>query len=256
MGDRDAWASRLTVGMVHYLILITICIVGAMLQATIGFGFPIFAMIFLVMIFPFSTAVTITQFAGLLGVGYFFFKYRKFVQWRVLLPFLVPALLIGISLTYVSVEFPVSQLKIGLGLVLIGIALLFLFRSGSIGVKPTPQMGFLMGSLSGVMNGLFAVGGPPVALYLLPTTEDKLGYIASANAYFLIFKIFSLPIRFSNGSIQREHIPFLLVSLFSMTIGILIGDRLMRRIPKPLLRIMVYSFVAVSGLIIILQEIF
>jgi len=48
----------------------------------------------------------------------------------------------------------------------------------------------------------------------------------------------------------------LLVSLFSMTIGILIGDRLMRRIPKPLLRIMVYSFVAVSGLIIILQEIF
>lgn len=242
--------------MLNYLILVTICIIGAMLQATIGFGFPIFSMIFLVLIFPFSTAVTITQFAGLLGVAYFFFKYHKSVQWKVLLPFLVPAILIGISLTCISVGFPVSQLKIGLGFVLVGIALLFLLRRNTLQVSPTPKMGILMGSISGVMNGLFAVGGPPVALYLLPSTDDKIRYIASANAYFFLFKLCSLPIRLTNGSIQREHLPFLLVSLISMTIGTLIGDRLMRRIPKSILRTLVYAFVALSGVIIVLQEVF
>ena len=36
----------------------------------------------------------------------------------------------------------------------------------------------------------FAIGGPPVALYLLPATNEKIPYIATANAYFFLFKVF------------------------------------------------------------------
>lgn len=226
-----------------------------MLQATIGFGFPVFAMIFLVMLFPFATAVTITQFAGLLGVGYFFLKYRNHVHWKVLFPFLIPAMALGAFLTWYSMSIPVAGLKICLGLVLIAIALLLMFGRRSISVKPSWRTGSLLGAISGLLNGLFAVGGPPVALYLLPATDDTISYIASANAYFFLFKLVSLPIRFSQGAIAIEHLGYLFVSLLSMTVGTLIGDRIMRSLRKALLERLVYLFVAFSGVVIMLQEV-
>ncbi len=233
-----------------------ICIVGAMLQALIGFGFPIFAMIFLVRLFPFSAAVTISQFAGLIGVGFFFFKYFKEVRWNILFPFLFPALIIGIFLTWYSAKLPISGLKICLGFVLILIALYMFFYSGRFSVRPTRLLGCSMGAVSGVLNGVFAMGGPPVALYLLPVTENKIAYLASANAYFFIFKIFSLPIRFLNGAVSIEQSSYLVVSLMGMTVGTVIGDKIMHRINEAMLKKMVYLFIGISGIVIVLEELF
>ena len=108
-----------------YAALIVVCIVGAVLQSSIGFGFPIFAMIFISMLFPFQTATTITQAAGILGVGYFFFRYIRQVRWRVLAPFILSAIPVGMLCTLVSDKLDVSLLKIYLGVVLVLIALFF-----------------------------------------------------------------------------------------------------------------------------------
>lgn len=240
--------------MVQYLVLVVVCVIGAMLQATIGFGFPVFAMIFFPLVFPFSTAVTICQFAGLLSVAYFSIKYRQSIRWKILIPFLIPALTIGVVFTWYSASFPVAQLKLALGFVLLGIAALLIISSSRFKMQSTPLVGGVMGVFSGVLNGLFAIGGPPVALYLLPAIGEKIAYIATANTYFLFFKFFSLPIRFTNGSITSEHIGFLLVSLVSMTVGTLVGDKIMRKVPKTLLEKLVYIFVGFSGLVIIIQE--
>lgn len=241
--------------MFTYAVLSVICILGAIIQASIGFGFPTFAMIFLVMIFPFQTAVTICQFSGILGVAFFSFKYRKSIKWKVLSPFLLTALVVGILLTWYSVKIPVSFLKFYLGIVLIVIAAAMFYGSGKIKFMPNKVAGVTMGALSGVLNGLFAMGGPPVALYLLPALSDKIQYIACANTYFVIFKLLSLPIRFMNGSIDRSYTGYLVVSMISMTAGSIIGDRIMRIIPTKLLKKMVYAFVGISGIIIIMQQI-
>jgi uncharacterized membrane protein YfcA len=239
-----------------YFALVIICVAGAMLQATIGFGFPIFAMFFLVRLFPFATAVTICQFAGTIGVGFFFFKYFKEIRWTVLLPFLIPAMIIGIFFTWYSSKLQVTSLKIGLGFVLILIAIYLFFCSGRLSFPPSKLLGYSMGTISGVLNGVFAMGGPPVALYLLPALGNKTAYIACANAYFFIFKIFSLPIRFSNGSVSIEQSGFLVISLVSMTVGTIVGDKVMNRINETLLKKLVYLYIGISGIIIIFQEIF
>jgi uncharacterized membrane protein YfcA len=113
-----------------------------------------------------------------------------------------------------------------------------------------------MGTISGVLNGVFAMGGPPVALYLLPSLGNKIAYIASANAYFFIFKMFSLPIRFLNGSVAVEQSGFLIVSLVSMTVGTIIGDKIMHRINETLLKKLVYLYIGIAGIIIVFQELF
>lgn len=242
--------------VIQYMTLILVSLFGAMIQATIGFGFPVFGMIFFPMVFPFDTAVTLCQWAGTLGVAYFCIKYFKSIQWRTLVPFIIPAVLVGVSLTWYSSQVSVQHLKVGLGFVLMGISAMLLLFPNRAQLKPSTATGVSMGVVSGVLNGFFAIGGPPVALYLLPAIGEKIAYIATVNTYFLTFKFFSLPIRLTNGSITREHIGFLIVSLLSMTAGSVIGDRIMRLVPKRLLQVLVYSFVGISGLIIVFQELY
>ena len=237
-----------------YAALIVVCIVGAVLQSSIGFGFPIFAMIFISMLFPFQTATTITQAAGILGVGYFFFRYIRQVRWRVLAPFILSAIPVGMLCTLVSDKLDVSLLKIYLGVVLVLIALFFLFFDKKVHMKANTLSGIVLGGISGVLNGFFAIGGPPVALYLLPATNEKIPYIATANAYFFLFKVFNLALRFTNGSFASEHVPFLAMSIAAMVVGSLIGDKVMNRLPMELMKKLIYIFVGLSGVLIIFQE--
>ena len=237
-----------------YLALAAICFAGAILQTSIGFGHPVFAMIFYSMLFPLPTATTICQTSGIVGVAYIFFKYIKQVRWKVLLPFLLCAIVSGTYLTWYSNKLNMSSLKIYMGIVLALIAVFMVFLNKKIKLKPTPAVGCTMGVVSGAMNGFFAIGGPPVALYLLPAINDKIGYLASANAYFFIFKVFNLPLRFMNGSIGKEHIGYLVCSMVFMTLGTKVGEKVMLRINKELLSKLVYIFVFISGVIIVVQE--
>lgn len=240
--------------LVQYIVVISVCLLGAVLQAFIGFGFPILAMIFLSSFFPMPTAVTISQTAGIAGVAYLFFKYIKHVQWKTLLPFLLAAVSSGLIITWYSSSIESSRLKFYMGFVLCIIALFMLSEGRKLKMKVNPFIAVTMGLISGAMNGFFAIGGPPVALYMMPATDDKLKYVATVNAYFFIFKLFSLPLRFTNGSVGTEHIGLMVTSIVMMTIGTMIGERIMLKINKDLIQKLVYGFVFVSGVIIIVQE--
>lgn len=241
--------------VLQYSVVILVCFFGAALQATIGFGFPIVAMIFFSYVFPLPAATTICQSAGIVGVGYIFFKYIKQVQWRTLTPFLITALITGVIFTWATGYLPVAGMKVYMGAVLCIIAMFMLFAASKVKLRPTMLSGCSMGLLSGAMNGLFAIGGPPVALYLLPAINDKIAYLASANAYFFLFKIFNLPIRFMNGSVGKEHVGFILTAIIFMTLGTVVGERIMLRVNRKLFQKLVYTFVLLSGTIIVIQEV-
>ena len=242
--------------IINYIVVVLVCFAGAILQAAIGFGFPIIGMIFMSMIFPMPAATTIVQTSGIVGVGYLFFKYIRQVKWKTLLPFLLCALATGTFLTWYSSGLSVPDLKMYMGILLILIAVFMLFAAEKVKLKPTIPVGCSMGVLSGIMNGFFAIGGPPVALYLLPAIDDKIAYIATANAYFFLFKVFNLPLRFTNGSVGAEHIGYILASVASMTVGTFVGEHMvMLRIDKKLMSKLVYAFVIISGLIIVIQEV-
>ena len=237
-----------------YALLLIICIIGGIIQTTIGFGFSIFAMIFLVMMFPFNLAVAIAQMAGLLGGIFLVYKYWHEISWKILMPFLVPAVVFGIILTWYSVYIPVGHLKLILGLTFIAIALFMVFGKNTFSIPATPFSGAVMGSISGSLNGLFAMGGPPVALYFASALSNKFAYIATSNAYFLFFKFFSAPLRFLNGSVGIEHLGFMATAMAGMGIGVYMGDRIMRSMPVDLLKNLVYGFVAFSGMMYVIQE--
>jgi uncharacterized membrane protein YfcA len=238
------------------LYLFLIVFTGAFLQANIGFGFPIVVMVFLPSLFPFSTAVTMCQIIAMASTGYLTIKYWHEIQWKVLFPILVPSLLIAGFVTVFSLSVEPGNLKIILGTTLLAIALFFAVFANKINIRPRMRNGLFMGTLAGFGNGLFGIGGPPVALYLLPAVNDKTRYLATIQAYFFFCNIESILIRVINGALVIEDIPLIVLGWVAILIGTLLGLKSFKKIPETLLKRIVYIFVGISGLWIVIGELF
>ncbi|MDD4082566.1 MAG: TSUP family transporter [Sphaerochaetaceae bacterium] len=131
-----------------YLKLFLVILAGSCVQACVGFGLPIVAMIFLVQWFDFSTSVALCQITGLFGVSYIVIKYFSKIRWKILIPFLVPALLIGLFCVYYSLALNTTLLKILLGGFLFFLALFFV--SNKFNIKANNLSGIITGVISGI----------------------------------------------------------------------------------------------------------
>ncbi|MDY4611349.1 MAG: sulfite exporter TauE/SafE family protein [Sphaerochaetaceae bacterium] len=237
---------------VFYVFLIAL--VGAFLQTNMGFGFPILAMIFLPMLFPFSTAVTLCQVIAIVSTAYLSIRYWKHIRWRILLPLLLVSLVVGAIVTYTSISIQQGLLKMALGLALMILAVFFVWFSNRIKLKGSVASGLTMGAVAGLGNGLFGIGGPPVALYLMACIEDKSEYLATIQAYFLLSNISTILIRAFNGSVGTEHIPLVLFGWLGIGLGTWFGLLSFKKISMASLKRLVYAFVGLSGLWVFVQE--
>jgi len=238
-----------------YFKLFLVILAGSCVQACVGFGLPVVAMVFLVQWFDFSTSIALCQITGLFGVSYIVIKYFPKIRWKILVPFLIPALLIGMFCVYFSLALDSALLKIFLGSFLFLFALFLFFISDKYSIKTNNISGIITGIISGIFNGFFGIGGPTVALYMLPAIEERQPYIATVQFYFLLAGITSLAIRVENGALDKSHLGFIAVSIVAMLIGTIAGDFFMNKISTKIMKKIVLSFVGISGLIIILQQI-
>jgi len=240
--------------MLQILWLFLISFSGAFLQTNIGFGLPVIAMLFLPMFLPFSTSVALYQIVGSAGILYIVLHYRRYIAWRIMLPLLVVALITGAGVTLISMEMEKRILLIILGAALILISIFSVWFSDRISVTPTPQNGALLGIVAGIGNGLFGISGPPVAIYLLAGIDEKRAYLATLQAFFLICNLTTISIRTGGGALDLTHTPLIVSGWLGIGAGTYLGLKLFERLPKELLKKLVYGFVGVSGVWIIAQE--
>jgi len=240
--------------VVMCLALFFITLVGSFLQTNIGFGFPVLAMIFLPSLFPFSTAVALCQIIAIVSTGYLTIYYFKHIAWKILLPLLLVSLGVTVLVTITSIAMSNKNLQIILGAALIVISMYTIRFSERTHIIPTVPTGMIMGMLAGIGNGLFGISGPPVALYLLGAKIDKESYLATIQCYFLISSICAILVRTSYGALTRSHIPFILIGWLGIALGTYIGLRVFSQLALSSLRKLVYTFVGISGAVIVVQQ--
>lgn len=238
------------------LYVFLIALAGSFLQANIGFGFPVIAMIFLPMILPFQTAVLVCQIIAFISVLILTIKYFSHIEWKLLLPLLTVSMIVTGLITVTSFSFDSSVLTIILAIMLVFVSVYFFIFSNKIKVKPTVLNGAIMGGISGIGNGLFSIGGPAVVLYLLQSVKKKESYLATIQFYFLITNLIGITIRLSKGALNTGHLPLILVGWIAMGTGTLLGIKSFQLIPLILLKKIVYLFVGISGIWLILSSIF
>ena len=127
--------------------------------------------------------------------------------------------------------------------------------SDRIHFQPNAIAGVAMGVVSGISNGFFGIGGPPIALYFAPSIPDKTEYNATVQAFFSIVNTFILAVRLARGSFSMVSPSLVLVGIIALIPSSLIAMSFFRHINADALRRIIYAFVGVNGLIIAIREI-
>ena len=232
------------------VILFLFCMGAAIVQRVSGFGFGIFIMTALPYLMP--TYGECTALSGLLAMvtsAIITFRLRRFVNWRKFLPILVTFIIVS----FFAVQFVAAAadvlLKRILGVTLILASVWFLFVSGRFTLRPSLPVQVSMGTLSGIMGGLFGMQGPPAVLYFISATKSKEEYMAIAQCYFLCGNLMMTLFRAQSGFLTMNVARAWCIGVAAVLIGTMIGSALFRRISLPLLRRIIYAYMAVSGAI-------
>ncbi|MBQ2875809.1 MAG: sulfite exporter TauE/SafE family protein [Clostridia bacterium] len=231
------------------LLAATVTLFASYIQSVTGFGFGIFAMIFLPSILSYTEAnvlsTVLSMLTSLVAVA--------FVLRRVDLKNLIFPTLGCLVSTYFAVAFISSQssvvLTVLLGAVLFLLSIYFFFFTDKIRIKPTWYAGLIAGVLSGILGGMFAIGGPPVVVYYMQSEREPDRYMATISAYFVISGAISVVTKATAGFFTATVWLALAAALVAMLLGSLAGKLTRSKINPTLLKRLVYGFMAVSGIV-------
>jgi len=240
------------IGVLQMILLVLVGAGAGFVQRVSGFGLGIFAMLFLPYLMPTHASAAAVSCLFSCGTSvYNAVKFRKDVNFRTLLPLLCAALVAVPVGVHFSDDLPEKLLTTLLGVVLIGLSIYFLFFSQRIRIRPTAVNGVLAGGLGGLLNGLFSTGGPPVVLYLVHATTDKLVYFATIQFYFAMTNIYATAVRVFSGIITSQILLCAAIGLVGCAIGDWVGSQVFERLDGQRFKQIIYAGMIVSGVLMI-----
>ena len=144
------------------------------------------------------------------------------VHWRA-----IGTLLIGYTIAvplgvWLLASMPQAPMKIALGLAVL-VSTLLLMRGFALKRMPGPGATLATGGASGLLNGAFGIGGPPVILFFFSSPAgDAIGR-ASIIAFFLATDAIGLVFLAREGLVTQESLVRALVFLPALMAGIWLG---------------------------------
>lgn len=230
-------------------IIFFLCIVAGFIQRTTGFGFGIFIMTMLPLLMPsYGEATTLSGLLALTTTLLITLRMRRFIDWRQLMPILLTFVAVSAVAVCSLSRIDDALLHKVLGAVLILTALHFALLCRRVTLTPTRGVQIGAGILSGVMGGLFAMQGPPAALYFLAAESDKQRYMASSSAYFLLGNSAMTLVRAGNGFLTTAVGYGYLYGIGGVVAGTWLGACAFRHIPEKSFRYVVYAYIGLCGL--------
>lgn len=238
----------------EYLIPILICalisMAGAFTQRVSGFGYGIVVMMVYPYIMAYGSSATLSGVVSIIFASYVAFTMRKHIKIKqVVLPLITYTVMNYLATSFIATA-DTSLLKRILGGALILLSIYFLIFSKRIKLRANNGTALIAGSLSGVMAGLFAMGGPPMVLYFLSANDDSTDdYLATIQLFFALSNIISTVTRAIKGMFTQEVFIMLVPAIAGMLLGTFIGKKVYTKLSSDIVKKCVYGFMAFSGLI-------
>ena len=232
-----------------YVLVFLVSAFGAFIQAVTGFGAAIFMMLFFSLFMPITDATAIN---GILCLGSNVTNavtYRKHIQWKLIPLPTIAFFVCSFASIRLAKVMDTGLLKKVFGVVLILLSVYFLFIAKKIHIRSTPLSSAACGAVSGVTGGLFGASGPPMVLYLLAATDTKEAYLGTMQMFCLVTGLWSLGVRLANHYYTAAMLPSIALGIVGVLIGQFIGAKVVHKISADTLRVIVYCFLAVSGVI-------
>lgn len=105
-----------------------------------------------------------------------------------------------------------------------------------------------LGLLAGFATMLANAAGPIVAIYLLAVSLPKFEFVGTGAWFFLIVNLCKVPLSSSLGLIHLDTLTLNLLLAPAIVVGMLLGRKLVHRIPQRLFDTLLLVFAAVAAL--------
>lgn len=234
----------------QYLFANLVILGATFIQSVLGFGLGIFAMMFLpYLLASYGEATVLSALVSLISSFLASVFYFRHISWKNLI---FPAASCAVF-SYLSVKFMSSVsdniMKIMLGVFLILLSAYLYFFSKKVQIPANWVTGLVAGGLSGILGGLFAMGGPPVVIYYMQSEKSPVSYMGTIQMYFVLTNIINVLVKVQAGYVTRNVLLIWISSILAMGAGVLLGKKLFKKINGEILRKIVYAMMAVCGVI-------
>lgn len=233
-------------------LLFLIALLSGLVQGCTGFGSSIVAMTLLPLVMPFKDATVATAFSSFFMILLLMLRLRRYINFKLMLFPLIASILTSLLGVFALTAGSDTLMRRILGFVLILTSIFLILFSGRFMIRQTPVNGALAGAVSGFLNGLFNLGGPPMVMYLLSASEDKMEYNASLQFYFACNSVVVLISHLVLGNLNAANLSVSGIVLAGLLVGVFVGFRLFEKLSMSLIRKIIYGFMVAFGSYLIL----
>jgi len=209
---------------VPYLVFSALAVLmAAFIRGYSGFGFSMIMVITLSQIFTPAEVVPVILLMEVVASSWLLPRVWKQIDWSSLF-----WLLIGVSIgtpagVYLLANVPATSMRSAIAAVIMVLVVL-LWRGFAFRKMPGRGVTLSTGTISGVLNGSAAIGGPPVILFYFSSPAAASVSRASLIAYFLGTDILASGICASQGLLTLNSVVLVGILLIPLVIGLTIGS--------------------------------
>lgn len=231
------------------VILFLTAVFAGFIQGLTGFGCGLLFMSVAPAFLPMISSASISSFISIFLTLGMAIKYRKHVQWKYI-P--VPTLFFvvsGMISIYFASRLNTVILKGIFGVFLILLSVYFLFWSDKVRLQANFLTMFICGTVSGICDGLFGVGGPLMVLFFLALCDSKEEYLGTIQTFFLISCTFNFIFRVSQGLFDISLLKTALFCAAGVLGGMQSSHFVMEKLDGNWMKKLTYGLIGVSGIV-------
>jgi len=174
----------------------------------------------------------------------------KDIHWKSLLPLMLGCLIATPIGVWALANVPPEPMQIALSIFVL-IATALLAKGFALKSMPGPIASTAAGAASGLANGAFGIGGPPVILFYFASPAGNLAGRASMIMFFIFTDVIGLANQSLHGLITMQAATRALFYLPALLLGVWIGARSFKSVDQGLFRKIVLVILAVLATLIL-----
>ncbi len=240
-----------------YALVICAVLVGIIAQRVAGLGFAmIVAPVLVLLLGPFDGVLLVNLCGGLSAILVITRVWRD-IDWRQFLLLSIPAVILIIPGTIISVRFsgPILQIVIGV-ILLLGLTMSMVVQRSMKRTRTTPTA-IICGATAGFTSATAGVGGPPVSIHAVLTRWDQRAFAATVQPYFVITGVvaFAAKVVLAPDGVTSYDWWLWVMIIASMVVGLAIGEVLSRHVSAKAARVAVIAIAYVGAIVAIVDGI-
>jgi uncharacterized protein len=237
------------------LIFACVCIFGAaIVRGFSGFGFSLLSITALSLVYAPAQIIPSIFMLEVAASLHLLPSIWKDIHWRSLLPLTLGCLIATPLGVWALANVPPRPMQIALALFVLA-ATFALWRGYALKSMPGPVASTAAGAASGLANGAFGIGGPPVIVFYFSSPAGDIAGRASLIAFFLITDVIGLSNQAVQGLLSWDAVWRAAAFLPPLLLGVWIGNNSFKSANPEMFRKAVLALLAVLAVIIGLKAV-